>query len=187
MKDLSVYSLREILDCLNFGGIKIKSGEEFKNTEDYNNYLNNTLRKNIENNICPPIEKCTYRSVNSTRFGLIEGEILMFKEGVLGFESYRSWILMNPSDSTDILWLQSFDDGEIAFPLYSSSKLEIPGIIPSSDTFYILSIPFDITKMTANTKAPILISNNMGGQFMAEKGVCNYPVYNALKKNVMNN
>ncbi|PIP92737.1 MAG: flagellar assembly protein FliW [Bdellovibrio sp. CG12_big_fil_rev_8_21_14_0_65_39_13] len=114
---------------------------------------------------------------NTTRFGELEvdkKDILNFAEGLLGFEQLTKFFVVDPGDQTLILWLQSVDDPKVAFPIlepkifksdYSikllPSELQSLSLESLSDaTIYaILTIPKNVTDMSANLKAPIIINN----------------------------
>lgn len=114
--------------------------------------------------------------VNTVRFGELDvgtDEIITLPEGVLGFSELRRYCLVDPGDDTLILWLQSLDDSAIAFPLLEPkifkndyivklSAQELKALkldsINQSIVFTILTIPRDVTQMTANLKAPIVIN-----------------------------
>ncbi|MEX0798633.1 MAG: flagellar assembly protein FliW, partial [Bacteriovoracaceae bacterium] len=58
--------------------------------------------------------------VNTTRFGELQvnkEDIITFSEGVLGFEKLRQFFVVDPGDSTLILWMQSIEEAEVAFPI----------------------------------------------------------------------
>lgn len=115
--------------------------------------------------------------VNTTRFGELtvnNEDIINFSEGLLGFENLSKFFVVDPGDNTLILWLQSIEDASIAFPIIepkifkpdyvakllpadmASIKLET---ISDAKIYSILTIPSDITTMSANLKAPIVINN----------------------------
>ncbi len=114
---------------------------------------------------------------STTRFGELEvrkEDILEFPEGILGFESLRKFFIVDPGDSTLILWLQSIENSSIAFPIIEPKIFKpdyVAKLLPSDlnsiqlqDTagakiYTILTIPSDISKMSANLKAPIVINN----------------------------
>lgn len=115
---------------------------------------------------------------NTTRFGELqvnETDIITFQEGLLGFEKLTKYFVVDPGDSTLILWLQSTEDSEVAFPIIEpkifkpdyTAKL-LPAdmnsvqieTIADARIYSILTIPQDITEMSANLKAPIVINNN---------------------------
>jgi flagellar assembly factor FliW len=102
-----------------------------------------------------------------------DGDVITIPAGVLGFPEYTRFCLVDPADETLILWLQSLDNPDIAFPLlepkifkndYSVrlSAAELRELklenVNQSAVFSILTIPADVTQMTANLKAPIVIN-----------------------------
>jgi flagellar assembly factor FliW len=118
--------------------------------------------------------------VKTGRFGQLtvsDEEIIEIPGGVLGFPEYKKFALVDAADETLILWLQSLDNPEIAFPVlepkifradYSVrlSAAELRELklenINKAAVFSILTIPSDVTQMTANLKAPIVINLSAG-------------------------
>ena len=114
--------------------------------------------------------------VVTTRFGELEvhpEEVIHFPEGILGFPELHQYCLVDPADDTLILWLQSLDQPEVAFPVLepkifktdytvrlSAQELKLLRLekIHQSIVFSILTIPKDVTQMTANLKAPIVVN-----------------------------
>ncbi len=110
------------------------------------------------------------------RFGQLtvsDEEIIEIPAGVLGFPEFKKFCLVDPADDTLILWLQSLENPDIAFAVlepkvfrtdYSVrlSAAELRELklenISQSAVFSILTIPTDVTQMTANLKAPIVIN-----------------------------
>lgn len=115
--------------------------------------------------------------VKTTRFGELEVEkkdIINFSEGLLGFEDLKKFFIVDPGDQTLILWLQSIDDAATAFPMIEPKIYKpdyavklLPAELNSLDLenlnntsiYTILTIPQDVTEMSANLKAPIVINN----------------------------
>lgn len=115
--------------------------------------------------------------VNTTRFGELQvnqEDIINFSEGLLGFEELGQFFVVDPGDSTLILWLQSTEDEKVAFPIIEPKIFKpeyVAKLLPTdmnsvklenlSDAkiYSILTIPADITEMSANLKAPIVINN----------------------------
>ena len=115
--------------------------------------------------------------VNTTRFGELtvnNEDIINFSEGLLGFENLTQFFIVDPGDSTLILWLQSTEDNSVAFPIIEPKIFKpdyIAKLLPADmaavqlDTmsdakiYSIITIPSDITTMSANLKAPIVINN----------------------------
>ncbi len=114
--------------------------------------------------------------VKTGRFGQItvgEEEVITIQHGLLGFPQYTKFCLYDAGDDTLILWLQSLDEPQIAFPLlepkifkpeYSArlSAMELRDLklnsVNQSAVFTVLTIPEDVTAMTANLKAPLVIN-----------------------------
>jgi len=111
-------------------------------------------------------------------FGELEvddGDIIFFDEGIPGFEDLRRFVLLSEENSYPFSWLQSVDDGDIAFvlidpwyfkPDYSFdidegiiSKLEIQNE-GDVKVFAITVIPEDVKLMSANLRAPIVVNIN---------------------------
>jgi flagellar assembly factor FliW len=114
--------------------------------------------------------------ITTSRFGIIEladDDIIQFPEGLLGFNDLRRFVLLDDPNDEIFAWLQSCEDGGIAFPvlepeLFSSNyvvgltkgDLEALSLksVEESRSFAIITIPQDPTQMTANLKAPIVIN-----------------------------
>lgn len=117
--------------------------------------------------------------VKTTRFGELKVEkedVLSFPDGILGFENLTKFFVVDPGDATFIMWLQSAEDESVAFPIIEpkifkptySIKL-LPAELNSlqltnldhARIYCILTIPQDVTKMSANLKAPVIINNQL--------------------------
>ncbi len=100
-------------------------------------------------------------------------DLIIFPEGLLGFQDLRSFILLDDPNDDIFAWLQSCESPAVAFPvlepeLFSESykinlnkaDLEVLQMPDSSKarTFCIVTIPDDPTTMTANMKAPIVVN-----------------------------
>ena len=114
--------------------------------------------------------------IKTGRFGQLtvgDDETIQIPQGILGFPDLTKYCLVDPGDETLILWLQSMDNPEIAFALLEPkifrtdyavrlSAAELRELklenINQSAVFSILTIPEDVTQMTANLKAPIVIN-----------------------------
>lgn len=116
--------------------------------------------------------------IKTSRFGnleVAENEIINFNEGFLGFENLQKYFIVDPGDNTLILWLQAVDDEKIAFPIiepkifspeyvvkltnYELTALNLENV-NTAKIYTILTIPQNVTEMSANMKAPIVINNN---------------------------
>lgn len=114
--------------------------------------------------------------IKTGRFGQLsvgDDETISIPQGILGFPEYHKFCLVDPGDETLILWLQSIENPEIAFavlepkifkPDYTVrlSAAELRELklanINQSAVLAILTIPTDISKMSANLKAPLVIN-----------------------------
>jgi flagellar assembly factor FliW len=114
--------------------------------------------------------------VGSQRFGQLEisdSEVIQIPQGVFGFPELTRFCLVDPADDTLILWLQSLDRPEVAFPVLEPkvfrpdyavrlSAAELRELqlenVGQAAVFSILTIPADVGQMTANLKAPIVIN-----------------------------
>ena len=145
--------------------------------------------------------------VSTIRFGDLEveeGGVLFFHEGILGFEKLTRFAIVDPGDDTLIMWLQSLDDGSLAFPIIEpqvfwpnyivklmSSELESLGLesIAKAKIYSILTIPKDVTKMSANLKAPIVINSfrNIARQIVLQdnKLSVQHEMYRELKAHII--
>ena len=115
--------------------------------------------------------------VKTTRFGELEvnpNDILTFAEGLLGFENLKKYFVVDPGDSTLILWLQSTEDEKIAFPIIEPKIFKpdyIAKLLPAdlngleleslsnAKLYAILTIPANVVEMSANLKAPVVINS----------------------------
>lgn len=117
--------------------------------------------------------------VKTGRFGQLtvgDDEKISLAQGLLGFPEFKEFCLVDPGDDTLILWLQSLENPEVAFPLIEpkifkpdyTAKLSAAELrelklenINQSAVFTVLTIPEDVTQMTANMKAPLVINLKM--------------------------
>lgn len=116
-------------------------------------------------------------------FGTIDVEdekIIEFPMGIIGFENFKKFALIYDKEQEErspISWLQSMDEPLLALPVVSPLDLlgeynpiiedELTKIIgdPADADLLILvsmSIPSDLTKVTANLKAPFIINAKDG-------------------------
>lgn len=118
--------------------------------------------------------------IKTGRFGELtvqEDEKIKIPHGILGFPEHTEYCLVDPGDDTLILWLQSISDSELSFPVLEPKvfkpdyrvrlsaselrELELKSVNQAT-VFSVLTIPGDVTQMTANLKAPLVI--NLGNQ-----------------------
>lgn len=141
--------------------------------------------------------------VKTMRFGELdvgEEEIINFPEGILGFPDLKKYCLIDAGDETLILWLQSLEDANIAFPVIEPkifkpdyvvklSAQELAQLrltsINSSGVFNILTIPKEVDAMTANMKAPLVINlkEQVGKQVILQENeyTIKHPMFRELR------
>jgi flagellar assembly factor FliW len=133
--------------------------------------------------------------VMTTRFGAIDVDesriIEMQGEGILGFERLRKFIIRSQDDKTPFLWLQSVEDGAVAFVIIHSFVVKpdyVPVLCDEDITLLDLAVPEDAVllsivsirsnpfQVTANLKAPIVINarNKRAKQVVVDEP--DYPV-----------
>ncbi|MBR32518.1 MAG: flagellar assembly protein FliW [Spirochaetaceae bacterium] len=112
-------------------------------------------------------------------FGSIEvseDSILEFPEGILGFEDYRNFAILEEKEGP-FHWLQSADESGLAFIILRPQlilKDYEPAVLPMElqslqvdnvtecEVYLIVTIPGDHPeKMTANLQGPILVNRNI--------------------------
>ena len=78
------------------------------------------------------------------RFGTIEIEdekIIRMEKGMIGLPDFKNFALIFDEEkgfeNTKIMWLQSMDDGETAFPVMNPVLLFIYGILPIALVKYV--------------------------------------------------
>ena len=123
-------------------------------------------------------------NVQTTRFGMVEidrNRIMTFGAGLLGFSSYRRFVLLQPDDEGVFFWLQSVEAPELAF-VVTDPSLWVSGYeatirreqmeeldLGSLDEAQVLVIvnKYDDT-LTANLQGPIVVnlSNYQGLQLV---------------------
>ena len=133
--------------------------------------------------------------VQTKWFGEIEvseDKIITFDKGIIGFEDWN----------ISIIWLQAIDEPTLALPVMKpefvyetydpvveDELLKSLGDDIQDDNIRVycaLTVPQDITKMTINLKAPIIVDfDTMKGiQLIADNSEyqVRYPIYDILKK-----
>ncbi|ASV12865.1 MULTISPECIES: flagellar assembly protein FliW [Leptospira] len=114
-----------------------------------------------------------------------EKQIVSFPEGLLGFEDYKKFALIEEEEESVFKWLQSVEEVDLAFvvippslfkkeykPLIPEQELQGIGIAEVEDglTLVIVTVPGDDPAlMTANMQGPILINKEtlLGKQFIS--------------------
>ena len=129
--------------------------------------------------------------VKTRHFGEIEldeNKIIEFENGIMGFEDYKRFTILydnEEDESSNISWLQSLDEQTLAIPVISpflvrgdynprveDELLKSLGNISEENVLVLVSVtvPSDITKISANLKAPFIINSDekKGSQIITE-------------------
>ena len=135
--------------------------------------------------------------VQTKFFGEVElddDKILEFPNGIIGFEDYKKYAILYDEDENGkerISWLQSLEEPTLALPVVNpltivdeytpmleDELLKPLGNPEDADLVFLLAltVPSDMTKVTANMKAPFIINTakNKGAQLIVENA--DYPV-----------
>jgi flagellar assembly factor FliW len=116
-----------------------------------------------------------------------EEDIIFFEYGIPGFESMTKFVILGKTDSPDdpFLWLQSTENPNLAFVIMNPRDLvfdyeaeidmftaNLLKIKDENDAliYCIVTVPQDISKISINLKAPIIINakDNRGCQVVLE-------------------
>ena len=146
--------------------------------------------------------------INTKWFGTVEidaAKVITFEKGLIGFEDCsRFAIVYETEDKKEktIMWLQSLDEQALALPIIKPEYIvdeyapdvedelvyKLGENVKSDDLmiFVTMTVPSDLTKMTCNLKAPIIINKATMKAVQAvaanEDYVVRFPVYNLLKE-----
>ncbi len=146
-------------------------------------------------------------NITTNLFGEVEvdeSKIIYFTQGIVGFPDLKQFMLIHDSEDEEkkISWLQSIDEPGFALPVIDplvidsnynpeiEDELLRPLLISDEDQLLVLAtitVHSDITKMTSNLKAPIIINaaTLKAAQLIVEdeKYIVKYPIYDILKGN----
>lgn len=133
-----------------------------------------------------------------------DDKVLEFPNGIIGIEDKHKFAIiydLEKGEDSAIRWLQSMEDPYLALPviepfaivddynpLIEDALLEPIGNPKDEDIVVLLTliISSDVTKVTANMKAPIVINSAtcQGGQIIVENPdyEAKFNVYNAVQK-----
>ncbi|QDV23684.1 flagellar assembly protein FliW [Aureliella helgolandensis] len=112
--------------------------------------------------------------VQTSRFGNVEAsheDILIFPQGLIGFESSRQWLILPDPENQEVAWLQSVAQTQVALPLVSPRKFATdykvnigkrqlaPLKLRNTDRVFIFNVVSKSGKtLTANLRSPIVIN-----------------------------
>ena len=139
-------------------------------------------------------------------FGEIEiadDKIIKMEKGMIGFPNLTHFALIFDEEKKDkkfkIMWLQSMDDGDIAFPVMDpmhfiedyhptvNEEIIAPlGEITEDNTYLLVTVtvPKKVEDFSVNLKAPIVINidTNKGAQIITEDDYSvKYKIYDLIK------
>lgn len=146
--------------------------------------------------------------VTTRLFGKIDiddEKIITLDKGIIGFPDLKQFTLIFDSEKDQdgtpgIMWFQSMDEPQFAMPviipnyvvpdynpIVNDELLDGLGELNEKNLYVIttISVPEDITKMTVNLKAPLIINTDTlkGAQIIVENedALVRFPVYDILK------
>lgn len=112
--------------------------------------------------------------IHTTRFATIEIEpddILFFRNGIIGFEDCRHWVLLADSDNSSVAWLQSMQHSDIALPVVSPRRfvngyqvrlepadVDILQLSEVEQAFVLSVVSRNEESLTLNLRAPLVIN-----------------------------
>jgi flagellar assembly factor FliW len=120
--------------------------------------------------------------VKSTRFGPIavkQEDVLVFPNGLIGFEKNRHWLIVSDAQNTNVAWLQSASEPQVAVPVVSPRKFlpEYRIVINrrqlaclqmrSTDRIFVMCVLSKTNRtLTVNLRGPIIVnlSQHLGAQ-----------------------
>lgn len=128
------------------------------------------------------------KQINTTRFGTVsfkDDYVIRFRDGMVGFPDLKNYVLVESPQMPLVLWLQSTEDSNVAFPLiepefvrkgYSFSMNtadeSMISYTPTTKlkTFLVMTIPTEVEQMTVNLRAPVVINidQSCGGQIILQ-------------------
>ncbi len=131
-----------------------------------------------------------------------EDKTIVFDCGIIGFPELQRFVLIHDEEKSDggIRWLQSVEEPQFALPVIDplavkpdynpqveDEMLKRLGKFEEDDLLVLttITVPSDITKMTINLKAPLVINSTTrkACQIIVEDYEIKFPIYEILKKN----
>ena len=147
-------------------------------------------------------ERKPLMTFKSRRFGEIdapEEKVIRFNGGIPGLECMKRCILIIVEETLPFYWLQSLEDGDVALPVIHSSIIDEGYSLSVDDSVFdelqiereedllvvnVAVIPQDLSKMTANMAAPLLINieKNIGRQVILDNSdyQMRQPIYDVV-------
>lgn len=116
-------------------------------------------------------------NVQTTRFGTVEiddSRVITFPAGLLGFASYKEYVLLQPDEEGVFFWLQSMDSPDLAFVVTDPSlwvegyeatirreqmdELGLTGPPSSEDAQVFVIVNKYDQSLTANLQGPLVVN-----------------------------
>lgn len=158
--------------------------------------------------VCRKINKEDFMKAETKWFGTIdiaEDKIITFDKGIIGFEDCKKYTIIydvEKDEDVSIMWLQSLDEPSLALPIMKPEIVKkdydpvvedeilntLGENIKDAELLVVcaLTVPSDLTKMTINLKAPIIINVDTlkGVQLIAdnEDYLVKFPIYDILNE-----
>lgn len=131
-----------------------------------------------------------------------DDKIIIFENGIIGFPDLKKFTLIFDEEKANkggISWMQSLDDELFALPVMDplivrpdynptveDELLKPLGNLAEENTLVLVTVtvPEDITKITVNLKAPIVINaaERKAAQIIVENEKVKYPIYDIINK-----
>ena len=112
--------------------------------------------------------------VETSRFGSLDAsqeDVIIFPQGLIGFEASRNWLIVPDPANSDVAWLQSLSEARVALPVISPRKFVAdyrvaisnrdlsPLAVRSSDRIYVLCVVSKSGRtLTMNLRSPIIVN-----------------------------
>ena len=124
--------------------------------------------------------------VETTRFGAVEvkeDDFITLPSGLIGFPELKKYVLLDHDKDSPFKWLQSLEDGAIAFVLINPLLFKADYLVEATENdvsdlevsveedlvvSVIVTVPSNPQNMTANLKAPLIfnLKNRKGKQII---------------------
>jgi flagellar assembly factor FliW len=116
-----------------------------------------------------------FETANFGQLQIDPESILLFPDGLVGFEQYRHWVLLSENDDDAVGWLQSLNDPELVFSVITPHRF-VPNYSLRIDRAQFAALPWSSTdesiilglvsqrdgEFSVNLKAPVIINLQRG-------------------------
>jgi flagellar assembly factor FliW len=104
-----------------------------------------------------------------------EKHVVEFQEGIIGFEEFRKFLIVNDADSEPFRWLVSLEDQDLSFAMIDPSLIISSYQSPifqnmDATVFLLVALKQPVGESTTNLRSPIVIDNasRTGRQYILE-------------------